>query len=295
MTERFATLDVDGWRLGDAESSGGDEKSWLEGPHGAMWLFKPRTDHAGWFQGEDWAEKIASELAVRLGVPAAHVELAVRGGRRGSISRSLRPAGWELQHGALLLAEHQPDYEPRNRARRGHTLDNIEAALRDFQSPPLLSQCTAFEAFAGFLVLDALVANQDRHAENWAVLRPLPGAGEQTLAGSYDHGSSLGFNLTDDRRTSILGRDGVVAFAARAKAQRFDSTSDGRLSLVELAHRALARCTPAVRAHWLACVAATDEVAVSSIVERTPGLSDPVHSFTTALLTINRKRPLDGH
>lgn len=63
-----------------------------------------------------------------------------------------------------------------------------------------MSPLTAFEAFTGYLVLDALVANQDRHEENWAVLRPLPGGGEVTLAGSYDHGSSLAFNLTDARR-----------------------------------------------------------------------------------------------
>lgn len=261
-----------------------------------MWLFEPRTDHAGWSHGEDWAEKIASEVAARLGVPAAYVELAVRDGRRGSVSRSLRPVGWELQHGALLLAEHLPDYEPRNRARRGHTLDSIEVALRHVQAPqPRSRHFTAFEAFTGFLVLDALVANQDRHAENWAVLRPLPGADEQTLAGSYDHGSSLGFNLTDTKRTLELGRDGVPAFAVRAKAQRFDSASDGRLSLVELAHRALARCTAPVRAHWLDSVAAADEVALSSIVDRTPELSDPVRSFTKALLTINRRRLLDEH
>lgn len=95
MTEPFPVLDVDDWPLASTESSGGDEKQWVEGEGGSLWLFKPRTEQAGRSQGEDWAEKITSELAVLLGVPAAQAELDVRGGRRGSLSLSLRPDGWE--------------------------------------------------------------------------------------------------------------------------------------------------------------------------------------------------------
>ena len=197
MSPSFPILDADAWPLASTESSGGDEKQWVEDEDGSLWLFKPRTEQAGWSQGEDWAEKITSELAVLVGVPAAQVQLAVRGGRRGSLSLSLRPAGWELQHGALLLGELLPGYEPRSKARSGHGLDNIERVLAGVRPPDELPQMSAFEAFSGYLVLDALAANQDRHEENWAVLRPLPGGGEVTLAGSYDHG---GARVQPDRR-----------------------------------------------------------------------------------------------
>lgn len=291
----FPLLDADGWPLASTETSGGDEKQWVEDEGGSLWLFKPRTEQASWFQGEDWAEKITSELAVLLGVPAARVELAVRDGRRGSLSLSLRPAGWELQHGALLLGGLLPRYEPRSKARSGHDLDNIERVLTDVRPPDGLSQMSAFEAFAGYLVLDALVANQDRHEENWAVLRPLPGGGEVTLAGSYDHGSALAFNLTDAKRTLELDRNGVPTFCGKAMAHRFDQTSDGRLTLVELAHNALTRCSPSARSHWLTAVEAVREPALVSAVDRVPELSDPVRRFTHALLTINRRRLLDEH
>ena len=291
----FSVLDADAWPLASTESSGGDEKQWVEGQAGSLWLFKPRTEQANWSQGEDWAEKITSELAVLLGVPAARVELAVRDGRRGSLSLSLRPAGWELQHGALLLGELLPGYEPRSKTRSGHDLDNIERVLTDVRPPEALPQMSAFEAFAGYLVLDALVANQDRHEENWAVLRPLPGAGQVTLAGSYDHGSALAFNLTDLKRKLELDRNGVPTFCGKAKAQRFDRDSDGRLTLVELAHNALTRCSPSARSHWLTAVEAVTEAALVSAVDRVPELSDPVRRFTHALLTINRRRLLDEH
>lgn len=295
MTAPFVILDIDDWTVVGAEGSGGDEKDWLEAPDRSRWLFKPRTEHEGWAQGEDWAEKIACELAAFLGVPAAHVELAVRDGRQGLVSLSLRPAGSELQPGGLLLAQLLSGYEPHRRDRSGHSLDNIERVLGDVAPPPQLTGMTAFEAFAGYLVMDALIANQDRHDENWAVLRPLPGTGPVTLAGSYDHGSSLGFNLTDARRTVVLARDGVPDFAARARAQRFDHAGDGLGTLVELAHRALARCSPAARDQWLRSVAAIDDAIVDETIDRIPKLSDPVRSFTRALLTTNRRRLLDEH
>lgn len=295
MTDWFPVLNADAWPLASTETSGGDEKQWIEDEGGSLWLFKPRTEQAGWSQGEDWAEKITSELAVLLGVPAATVELAVRDGRRGSLSLSLRPAGWELQHGALLLGELLPGYEPRSKARSGHDLGNIERVLADVRPPDALPQMSAFESFAGYLVLDALVANQDRHEENWAVLRPLPGDGEVTLAGSYDHGSALGFNLTDAKRTLELDRDGVPTFCGKAMAHRFDRESDGRLTLVELAHSALTRSSSSARSHWLTAVEAATDAALVSAVDRVPELSDPVRRFTHALLTINRRRLLDEH
>lgn len=228
-------------------------------------------------------------------MPAAQVELAVRGGRRGSLSLSLRPERWGLEHGALHIGALLPGFEPRSKARAGHDLDTIERILGDVRPPPSLAHITAFEAFAGYLVLDALVANQDRHEENWAVLRPLPGEGDVTLAGSYDHGSALGFNLTNAKRTLELDRDGVPTFAARARAHRFDQVSDGQLSLVALAHKALAKCSTSAREHWLASVESTDDAALGNTLDRVADLSDPVRRFTHALMTTNRRRLLDEH
>lgn len=295
MNEGFPVVDAEDWSLADDEPGGGDEKLWVRRNDGAKWLFKPRTEHDGWSQGEDWAEKVTSELARLLGVPAAQVELAVRGGRRGSLSLSLRPDDWGLHHGALLLAELLPGFEPRSKARAGHDLNSIERVLDDVRPPTSLAYMSAFEAFAGYLVLDALVANQDRHEENWAVLRPLPAEGDLTLAGSYDHGSALGFNLTDAKRTLELDRGGVPAFCAKARVHRFDRDSDGQLTLVELAQKALTRCSSSARDHWLEAIEANDDPVLGNALDRVPDLSDPVRRFTLALLTTNRRRLLDEH
>ncbi len=120
---------------------------------------------------------------------------------------------------------------------------------------------TSFDVFAGYLVLDALIANQDRHEEKWAVLRPLTTQGNLALAGFYDDGSSLGFNLRDEKRVAHLANSTVEKYARKGRAQRFEQATDGRLTLVELAHRALAVATAPARARWMAAVdALTDEV-----------------------------------
>ena len=51
----------------------------------------------------------------------------------------------------------------------------------------------AFDAFAGYLLFDALIAHGDRHDRNWAVIVPPPGAREtEALCPSFDHAASLG-------------------------------------------------------------------------------------------------------
>ena len=72
----------------DEEPGGAVPKLWLLDDHDRRWLFKPvKTHQNGHRQGEDWSEKAAAELATRLAIPCAQVELAVRGELEGSIDR----------------------------------------------------------------------------------------------------------------------------------------------------------------------------------------------------------------
>src|SRR6266487_4834794 len=136
--DQFNQVDVSSWRVRDDEPAGDDEKVWLSAPDDWDWLFKPVTEHKhlGLVQGENWSEKVSAEMGALLGVPCAKVELAVRSGRQGSISLDLKPAGWELQPGSVLLAETAEDYIPGDQARRGHSLVNIQRALAGFDPPP---------------------------------------------------------------------------------------------------------------------------------------------------------------
>lgn len=183
--EQYPIIDVSDWEFVREEAIGGEEKYWLEQPAiGHRWLFKPDNfvDNClvPWYQREGVTEKITCELATRLGVPCAQIELAVRDGRPGCISLDLAPRHWQLQTGAVVLGSLLSDYVPgneqgNNSARVGHSLVNIQHALREHEPQPgfkLPEDFDAFDIFVGYVMFDALVANRDRHDENWAVLLP---------------------------------------------------------------------------------------------------------------------------
>jgi hypothetical protein len=90
--EPFAVLDVTDWELDRIEAVGDSAEVWLSGADGAAWLYKTRPPYV--HAGADWAERVTTEIAGLLTLPAARVELVRRGAERGTISRNVRPDGW---------------------------------------------------------------------------------------------------------------------------------------------------------------------------------------------------------
>src|SRR5205823_341437 len=62
---------------------------------------------------------------------------------------------------------------------------------------------TASQVFMGYLLLDTLIANQDRHHHNWGAIQ-VPEQNVLRLAPSFDHGASLARNITDEERAERL-------------------------------------------------------------------------------------------
>lgn len=301
--EPFPVVDVSNWEVVDIETSGAEEKYWLAKPDDDQrWLFKSVTIKEGIVHGEDWAEKAVAHLATLLGIPCARIEMATRDNVPGCIGADLRPKPYQLQPGRVLLEEREaPRYVHRmGKSHPGHSAENIEAALAGVRPPPdceLPFSATAFDVFAGFLLLDAWVANMDRHDHNWAVLSPATASGDpMRLCGSYDHGNSLGFNVTDDKRRGRL-RDvaSLERWCQRGMAQRFDCRPDGSLlSLVELAVQALDLASPEARTYWPQQLRDVPDDQVSGILARVPRMSDAARRFALNVLSINRRRILDA-
>lgn len=312
MVDQFRVVDVTSWEVVDAESLGRNPKLWLREPGGADdrqrdWLFKPVViPSTGHRQGEDWAEKVVCELARLVAVPCADVELASRGDQRGSISRNVVPSGWSLELGPLLLGTVVEDYRGtaadatgRMRpipGRPGHSIENIYRALSGCGTPLGSGDGNATETFASYLLLDAWVANQDRHDQNWAALRPPAGSGGLRLAPSFDHASSVGFNLTDARRRSILDSGGLEHFAERGRAQRFEhdpAAAPAELStLVEFAHRAMSIAGAEVAERLLGRLRAVLPGEISAVISGIPELSEVTARFILEFLDVNRRRLL---
>ncbi|MFD4992556.1 hypothetical protein ACFWH7_18190 [Cellulosimicrobium cellulans] len=305
MPNPYLRSDVSSWRIVDAEPLGTDEKAWLEDHFGNRWLFKPAEIKRNTTrQGQDWAEKIAAEIATLLALPHAHVELVVRDGAEGSVSLRIGSDDLVLREGTLLLIDrHAPGYVPifelakgaPRKRRPGHSLENIHAALRHVAAPSgcsLPGDLSAFDIFVGYLILDAWIANRDRHDQNWAVLEPQLGEGPRLLCPTYDHGNSLGYGLSDtDRFERISSSERMAQFAERGTAFRLENAGPGTIpTLVTVAVSALLMASPEGRAHWSEVIQGLPVSPAQDIVRRVPGLSVPARTFAARLLEINAER-----
>lgn len=297
--DSWPVVPVDDWTVAGLETQGQHPHDWLKHPsQKRTWLFKPARPERDRSLGEDVAEKLASELARLVGISAAPVELAVRDGVRGALVEDVRLPNWELQAGRALIPEVVPNYDPDDPGQRGHNIETIQQALTRFAIPPsamLPTAFRAFDAFAGYLAFDALIAHGDRHDRNWAVLvPPLETDHLEALCPSFDHAASLGFTLTDETRAQHL-RDGTVPrWAGRGKAYRFEHRVGSRwLTLVDLAASAISVCGPTTRGFWRERIMSVDSDSVMELVAAAPQLSETARSFTVELIMVNRGRLLD--
>lgn len=289
-------VDVTEWEVHLYEVDGLEEKIWLAEPGtDRKALFKPNLRHDNAQQADHWPEKLASEIAGLLGVPAAFIDLAVREGRRGCLSYDVKPDGWQLQPGWLLLAQLLGEHDPMDREHRGHTLSNIFKVLEGYAPPPGFTgpaSFTAFGVFIGYVAFDALIANRDRHPANWSVLLG-PGEDDQRLAPSYDHATSLGFSLTDVVRLRKLGNEREwEAFLRKGTAHRFEGGR--KLPLTDFAREALEVADAEVRGYWLDRVDARTKDQIVDLAGSVSEMSDVARTFAMELVDANRRRLLDG-
>ncbi|MCV7198172.1 hypothetical protein [Mycobacterium angelicum] len=312
MVDTFEVVDLADWTRGESEPGGDEAKRWFVAPeasrHAGHWLFKPRRIKAlklskrrrllgdepdVLVRGENWAEKVSYELAKLLLVPAAETELAtvvqLRTHQRvyGSMSRDMRPRTWAWTPGAALLAERDDAFDAK--LCRGHTIAAIDAALEGLRGPVNTEYVdwSAFDVFAGYLLLDAWIANTDRHAHNWGVLQN-PKDGAICLGPSFDHGSALASGDGDPARADRVRENTVEQWCQHGRTKRFDGGVPS--GLVDIAGRALALAGSNARRHWTSQINNVDLDLCFDVVAAVPDLSDPTRSFLRTVLATNRKR-----
>lgn len=293
------------WRSGE-EPMGTKQKFWCQADDGLRFLFKYAREGTG----EDWAEKVASEIAAVMQVPHAQVDLARFNGHRGTLTLDFTEpdSGVVLVHGNELLQEGRPDY-PADAAYRAsqHTVGAVLDVLgQPFVYPPVQAQSiagvsSAADWFVGYLVLDALIGNTDRHHENWGVLERV-GSRERyvSLAPSYDHASSLGRELRDEERSARLAgqdrRRTVASYARRTRSALYRSPTDTKpMSPIDASREAMCLALEAGRT-WLRRIEVIDDATLTSILERLPSelVSDASKRFAFALVSENRRVLLEG-
>ncbi len=222
----------------DIEQLGSKPKFWVSLSDG-RWLFKVARPNTG----EDWAEKVAAELAKHLDIEAADVELATYVDLRGCVSRNFisLQKGEALIHGNELLASKVSGYDKTKIMKQSdHTVDNIIAAVAHFAKPDVARQMLL--RLSEYMVFDALIGNTDRHHENWGFRFKLGHADDEfplSVAPSFDHASSLGRECLDERCEKILRENKVAEYVRAGRGGVYWLATDAKgaspLKLVELA------------------------------------------------------------
>jgi len=304
----FQIIETSTWEVLSVEEMGSKPKFWLLDPAGTKWLFKHRHRPN---VGDDWAEKIAAEVAHALEIPHATVELARFQEKTGIISKDLVGSieSSELVLGNNLLVEADPNYPLKDRYHvADHTIDRVFAAIgADFIGLP--EDCpkdsairSPLDLFVGYLMLDALVGNTDRHHENWAILQ-LPPIGEQrraVLCPTFDHASSLGHLLTDDEREKRLRTKdrgySVDAYVRKGRSALYRQQGDPKpMSLLDAFREATFR-RPEAAKFWREKLIRLDAGILDEIILQVPDdlMTEYAKKFATAAMSCNLTNLLAG-
>jgi hypothetical protein len=301
----FPLLLIDRNRAEALEPLGTKSKFWFSDVMKRRLLFK--AEERG--TGEDWAEKIGCELAELLGLPHVQYNLAVETTTNtpGVICASILEPGEALAHGNQLMFAADPTYPTSHKrfkvaAHTAQAVGDVVYWLR-LPAPNWMGRVpaavgTAIGVFAGYLMLDAWIANQDRHHENWAAVREIDGV--LRLAPTFDHGASLARNLTDEERherltTKDRGR-ALPTFARRARSAIYPDAAATKPLTTVAAWRAIAARAPDAAVAWAERLGIVTDDQVRKIIGEIPPqrMSAVCKEFTLYLLNENRQRILTG-
>lgn len=303
MVDSYPVIEISDPGGEKSEPMGTKAKFWVMYHH-RRWLFKyNRLGH-----GEDWSEKIAAEIGHRLAIKCANVDLARCAGESGVISQNFADdlAGERLVHGNELLNDYYNGSYPINSSYR--VSQHCIPAVRDILSRYSVSKesgdldvgviKTLWHQFAGYLMLDALIGNTDRHHENWGLITRsiLPGS-LAILAPSFDHASSLGRELRDAARGEFLSGSGnrnIALYAKKGRSKIYPNPQSSKpLTPLEAFVNATTEIQEA-RHFWLKHLAAIDENDFATIIGQIPEsrMSINARRFASALLVYNRDRLL---
>ena len=317
MSKPYRIVHVEDDASQAVEAMGTKPKFWYFDQELGRALYKQRRPGTG----EDWAEKIAAELAGLLGLPHARVELAEWLDTKGIVTPTFVPEGGALVHGNEILTELNPWYPgPRPGLSSFlrvplHTVELVLTAADviggvdvplGWHAPCGISGTE--DVFVGYLLLDAWIGNTDRHHENWGwvIKRPDPtpdrtGASPVTvhLAPTYDHASSLGRNEPESRRRERLTTKdsgySVSAYVEKARSALYATKGDERPLTVLGAFSEAARLLPHAANIWVERLKTIQSADVDAVLDRIPRdrISAPAVDFAREMLMISRRRSVE--
>ncbi|PSW68622.1 hypothetical protein C0Z01_14515 [Photobacterium kishitanii] len=304
--ETYPIIDISSQDIDDYEAMGTKSKFWYTDPADQIeYIFKSihTEDKQGTptiRDGEDWSEKIACEIASLLGIPHAHYELAVHNGERGTRSPNFTKPDENLVFGNHLLERIATTLATAlEKGERCQRIELISIILdRIIVNPPCGWVSTtnikdALDVFIGYLLLDTIISNQDRHSQNWAMIEDKKG--NNYLSPSFDHGASLGRNESDKVRlermqSKDIGRQ-VCTYVTKCKSHfYFNSKKQKTIDAFIM----MGSNRPNAALEWLNRLSTLNPEDIVDIIDAIPSdiMSQPAKLFAIEMILVNMARLL---
>lgn len=257
--------------------------------------------------GENWAEKVAFELAKMLGVPCAEYHLAMWRGRQAVVSIPFLGENERLIHGNEILGSIDKSYDTKDAFKlRQYRLRTVIALFqhrlkevrlpKDYNDPDIQEPV---ELFILYLMFDCWIGNQDRHDQNWGLV--LGKAQDGTvMAPSFDHASSMACRMFDKERSKRLNTSDVgysiETYLGRARTPFFSHDRDCQLKTLECFQFSVELAKKQkVLSKWVEKLESIDRSEVEQVLAKVPsefGMSDIAVEFTANYLDANKRRLL---
>ena len=141
------------------------------------------------------------------------------------------------------------------------------------------------------MIFDCLIANQDRHHENWGLV--VKENLKVVLASSFDHASSLGCRVTiDEIQKRLVTKDRnytVEKFCQKAKSPFYNSK---QLSTIGVIEHAVKHNQDAIR-FWIEKLNILNSRNLSDIFDKIPKEfqeDEKIYEFMIKIIEINKNR-----
>lgn len=299
---KYEIVDVSKFATDEVEPLGTKSKYWFSDSKGVSYLFKSIETYDSNNQlvsrgGEDWAEKISCEIAKALSIPCADYELANNGKTRGVITKNfiMAPNAYLVTGNEILKNFSPPTPVTGQKNNERQNVMHIHTLLRRLvrHKPPgfnsLAGIKSAADFFTGYLLLDALISNQDRHSENWGLV--VTGHGRFHLAPTFDHAASLARNESEENKEKRLhspdiGQQ-VSTYVKRAKSYFY--LRNNRLKTLQ-AFEYFGVLNPSAALRWLEQLSGLTPEIMRAIIEPVPEeiMSNVSKKFALEMLLCNR-------
>ena len=210
--------------------------------------------------------------------------------------QDLGPIFWP---GSMVLASAIQQYDPETTeiGYALHSVKNIRRAIDDLQRRSSIEESARSDALLSklysYFLLDGLIGNTDRHHDNWMLkYEGRTGIAELSVAPSFDHGSSLGRELSDKSRLYKIRNHEVLDYLHSPRPTRrlfWDQNPLPNRSPLAIAGLLVQR-EPYLTRRVLENIGDVRESDFRTIVDRIPieFMSDPAKEFAYQVLVASR-------